>query len=185
MSRIGKNPINIPKGVEVKVQGTGVSVKGSLGVLSETISDKMSVSVSDDQITVMRSSEEKTQKSLHGLTRKLIANMVEGVTKGFEKTLVIQGVGYRAEVKGDMLVLQLGFSHPVEFKIPKGITIKMDGQTKMTISGINKQHVGEVASEIRHLKPPEPYKGKGIRYLGEYVKRKVGKTGVTGAAGGK
>ncbi len=179
MSRVGKNPIKVPKGVQVDIKDNMINVKGPLGSLSQDIHRVIKVSLTKDEIIVTRSSEQKTHRALHGLMRSLIANMVKGVREGFKKILVIQGVGYKAEVKGDTLVLQLGFSHPVNFKIPKGIDIKMEGLTKMNLSGIDKQQLGEVTAEIRDLKGPEPYKGKGIRYLGEYVKRKVGKTGVT------
>lgn len=183
MSRVGKNPIQIPKGVEATLEDNIVKIKGPVGNLSQKIHRDIKVAKAGDQIIVTRPSNQRHHRALHGLTRTLIANMVKGVTEGFSKVLMIEGVGYRAEVKGENLVLQLGFSHPVEFKIPKGITIKMEGQTKIIISGADKQQVGEVAAEIRKLKVPEPYKGKGIRYLGEYIKRKVGKTGVATGAG--
>ena len=183
MSRVGKNPIQIPKGVEVNVEGLTVKVKGPAGSLTQKIHHNMKVKVEGTQVLVTRPSDDRFNRSLHGLSRTLIANMIKGVTEGFTKTLVIEGVGFRAEVKGENLVLQLGFSHPVEYKIPKGITIKMEGQTKIVITGADKQVVGEVAAEVRKLRGPEPYKGKGIRYLGEYIKRKVGKTGVAAGAG--
>lgn len=182
MSRIGKNPIKVPKGVQVDIKDGLINVKGPLGSLSQNIPNAIKVTLKQEEIIVTRSSDERTDRALHGLARNLIANMVKGTTEGFKKVLVIQGVGYKAEVKGDILVLQLGFSHPVNFKIPKGVDIKMEGQTKMNLSSIDKQQLGEVTAEIRALKPPEPYKGKGIRYLDEYVKRKVGKTGVTTGA---
>lgn len=182
MSRVGKNPIKVPKGVQVDIKDNIINIKGPLGSLSQDMPKVIKVSIKEDEIVVTRPTNQRTHRALHGLARNLIANMVKGVTEGFKKTLVIQGVGYKAEVKGDTLVLQLGFSHPVDFKIPKGIDIKMEGMTKMNLSGIDKQQLGEVAAEIRDLKGPEPYKGKGIRYLGEYVKRKVGKTGVTTGA---
>ncbi len=178
MSRVGKNPIKIPKGVEVSIQNDIVNIKGPLGTLSQKIHPDMKVLIEESEIIISKTSEQKSQRAIHGLTRSLIANAVKGVTEKFEKVLTIEGVGYKAEVKDNTLILQLGFSHPVDFNIPKGIEIKVERQNRIAVYGIDKQQVGEVTAEIRNLKCPEPYKGKGIRYLGEYVKRKVGKTGV-------
>jgi large subunit ribosomal protein L6 len=183
LSRVGKNPIQIPKGVEINIEGLTVKVKGPLGNLTQKIHQDIKVKIEGAQVIVTRPSDARNHRSLHGLTRTLVANMVKGVTEGFSKTLTIEGVGFRGEVKGELLVLQLGFSHPVEYKIPKGIIIKMEGQTKIIVTGADKQVVGETAAEIRELRGPEPYKGTGIRYLGEYIKRKVGKTGVAAGAG--
>ncbi|MBP9718141.1 50S ribosomal protein L6 [Candidatus Gracilibacteria bacterium] len=177
MSRIGKQPVEITNGVEVKINGTHVSVKGAKGSLEFTFHPRMKISMVEKTIVVERQSEEKLDKSLHGITRTLISNMVEGVTKGFERALEIQGVGYRVAMKGKDLDLSLGFSHPVVFKAPDGISFEIDKDKKniFRILGINKEVVGQTAAKIRSLRPPEPYKGKGIRYLGENVKRKAGK----------
>lgn len=178
MSRIGKQPITIPAGVEVKVADTNlVTVKGPKGELSEQINPDIMVNINDNVITVERPSDKKAHRALHGLSRALIANMMEGVTKGYEKKLQIIGVGYRAQKKGKVLNLQLGFSHPVDMEDPEGITSETPSQTEIVIKGINKQAVGNYAAKIRELRPPEPYKGKGIRYVGEYVRRKEGKAG--------
>ncbi len=178
MSRIGKQPVTIPAGVTVE-QRTGniIFVKGPKGELTLPLHERVKVEIADGKVTVVRTSEEKIDKSLHGLSRTLISNMVEGVTKGFTKQLEIQGVGYRAAMQGSKLVLSLGYSHPVEFVPPKGITITIDPEKKniLTITGCNKQVIGEVAAKIRSYRKPEPYKGKGIRYVGEYVARKAGK----------
>ncbi|PID81275.1 MAG: 50S ribosomal protein L6 [Clostridiales bacterium] len=177
MSRIGKMPIDVPQGVEVKVDGSNVvSVKGPLGTLSEKIDSAITVSVEDGTVTVTRPNDLKRNKALHGLSRALIANMVLGVSKGYEKKLTIIGVGYRAAKKGKVLDLQLGFSHPVEMEDPAGITTEVPSQTEIVVKGIDKQLVGNYAAKIRDLRKPEPYKGKGIRYEGEYVARKEGKT---------
>ncbi len=175
MSRIGKRPIPIPEGVEVKVEGAKVEVKGPKGTLSHEVPPEIQVEVSDGQIWVRRRDDSRRAKSLHGLNRTLIANMVEGVTKGFEKRLEIVGIGYRAALEGKALKLTLGFSHPVIYPIPEGIEIVVDNPTSIVVRGIDKQRVGQVAAEIRALKKPEPYKGKGIRYAGEEVRRKAGK----------
>ena len=178
MSRIGKQPITIPAGVEVRLSDTNlVTVKGPKGELSEQINPDMMVNINDNVITVERPSDKKNHRALHGLSRALIANMMEGVTKGYEKKLQIIGVGYRAQKKGKVLNLQLGFSHPVDMEDPEGITVETPSQTEIIIKGINKQAVGNYAAKIRELRPPEPYKGKGIRYDGEYVRRKEGKAG--------
>lgn len=178
MSRIGKKPIIIPNGVTVEKRDQNtVFVKGPKGELSLPVRKEIIIEIADGNITVTRSGEEKIDKSLHGLSRTLIANMIEGVTKGFSKQLEIQGVGYRAALQGTKLVLSLGYSHPIDFQPPKGITITIDPEKKniLTIAGIDKQLIGEVAAKIRSYRKPEPYKGKGIRYVGERVRRKAGK----------
>jgi large subunit ribosomal protein L6 len=175
MSRIGKQPIDIPQGVQVSVDGARVEVKGPRGSLAQAMHPDMLVVVEDGTVRVQRPSDERLHRSLHGLTRTLIANMVEGVTKGFEKRLEIIGVGYRAALKGDALELALGFSHPINFPPPTGIEFEVPATTRIVIRGNDKQLVGEVAAEIRKLRKPEPYKGKGIRYEGEYVRKKAGK----------
>lgn len=176
MSRIGKLPIELPKGVEVKLDGSHLTVKGGKGELELDVNAEMKVTVDDEQIVVERPSDQSRHKALHGLTRSLIANMVEGVSTGFRKTLEIQGVGYRADMKGNSLNLQLGYSHPIDFEPPEGISIQTPDQTTIVIEGPDKQAVGQVAAVIRGYRPPEPYKGKGIRYQGEQVRRKAGKT---------
>ncbi|MDP3786713.1 MAG: 50S ribosomal protein L6 [Candidatus Omnitrophota bacterium] len=175
MSRVGKKPILIPKNVKVSVTGNTVLVEGPKGKLTFDAHPNMTVEAKEDQVIVSRRSDEKSDKALHGLTRTLINNMVVGTTAGYQKELEIQGVGFRAQVSGKKIVLQLGFSHPVDFHIPEGIVIEAPKPTQIIIKGIDKQKVGETAAEIRAIFPPEPYKGKGIRYLGEYVRRKVGK----------
>ncbi|MCG8541297.1 MAG: 50S ribosomal protein L6 [Clostridia bacterium] len=178
MSRIGKQPITIPSGVELKVSENNlVTVKGPKGELSEQINPDIKVNINDNIITVERPSDKKNHRALHGLSRALIANMMEGVTKGYEKKLQINGVGYRAQKKGKVLNLQLGFSHPVDMEDPEGIMVETPSQTEIIVKGINKQAVGNYAAKIRELRPPEPYKGKGIRYVDEYVRRKEGKSG--------
>lgn len=177
MSRIGKKPIDVPAGVEIIVDKSNlVTVKGPLGTLSEKIDSAITVNVEGSQINVTRPNDLKRNRSLHGLSRTLIANMVEGVTKGYQKKLEIIGVGYRAEKKGNVLDLHLGFSHPVLMEDPEGITTEVPGANEIIIKGISKQLVGNYASKIRDLRKPEPYKGKGLRYAGEYVRRKEGKT---------
>ncbi|MEM5794650.1 MAG: 50S ribosomal protein L6 [Bacillota bacterium] len=180
MSRIGRAPIAIPEGVKVDVKGNVVSVKGPKGELSRELHKDMIIEVANGEILVKRPTEEKQHKSLHGLTRSLIANMVTGVTKGFQKNLEIAGVGYRAAKQGNKLVLTLGYSHPVEVEQPKGLDIQVPAPTKIIVSGINKEQVGAMAAQIRGYREPEPYKGKGIKYEGEYIRRKVGKTGGKG-----
>ncbi|MBR4018358.1 MAG: 50S ribosomal protein L6 [Clostridia bacterium] len=178
MSRIGKLPINIPGGVTITVgDDNTVVVKGPKGELSEKISPKMELSMEDGVLTVKRPNDLKENRALHGLSRTLINNMVVGVTTGYSKTLEIVGVGYRAQKQGNKLVLNLGYSHPVEFEEPQGITFDVPTPNKVVVSGINKQQVGQMAADIRIKRAPEPYKGKGIRYEGEYVRRKEGKTG--------
>jgi large subunit ribosomal protein L6 len=175
MSRIGKQPIQLPSGVSVSISPGRVMVNGPLGELSQEVSARMNVEQKDDSVVVTRPSERGEDRALHGLTRSLIANMVEGVTSGFQKRLEIQGVGYRASLRGTDLELSVGFSHPVVLKAPAGITFEVPTQTEVIVKGIDKQQVGQAAAEVRKVRPPEPYKGKGIRYEGEYVRRKVGK----------
>lgn len=176
MSRIGKKPVDISKGVEIKLQGAQLHVKGPKGSLSMDVHPDMIVKIESEQVLVERPSDEGKHRALHGLTRSLIANMVEGVTQGFSRTLEIVGVGYRAEKKGNALNLALGFSHPVLYNPPAGIEIDVPNQTTVVVQGSDKQVVGQVAAEIRGFRPPEPYKGKGIRYQGEQIRRKAGKT---------
>lgn len=180
MSRIGKLPVEIPAGVDVKINGHEVTVKGPKGTLSDTFHSNMIIVNEGNAIVVTRPNDEKENRALHGLTRALINNMVTGVTKGFEKNLEIVGVGYRAQKQGKKLVLTLGYSHPVEMDEPAGITIDVPSQDKIVVKGSNKQLVGEVAAKIREKRPPEPYKGKGIKYAGEVIIRKEGKTGGKG-----
>jgi large subunit ribosomal protein L6 len=175
VSRIGKQPVPVPDGVEVSIEPELVSVKGPKGELAERKSREIDVKQEDGQILVTRPTDRGEHRALHGLTRSLIANMVEGVTNGFEKRLEIQGVGYRANLQGKKLVLALGYSHPVEIEAPPEIDFEVPQPTRIVVRGISKQVVGEVAANIRKQRPPEPYKGKGIRYEGEYVQRKVGK----------
>ena len=175
MSRIGKQPVDVPDGVEINIEPERVSVKGPKGELAERVARDIDVKQDDGQILVSRPTDRGEHRALHGLTRSLIANMVEGVTNGFEKRLEIQGVGYRAQLQGKKLVLSLGFSHQVEVEAPEGIEFEVPQPTQIVVRGISKQAVGEVAANIRKRRPPEPYKGKGIRYEGEYVARKVGK----------
>ncbi len=175
MSRIGKQPVLIPQGVEVKLSKGEIYVGGPKGKLTQWISDGVLVEMGDGQILVKRHGEDNRARALHGATRSIIANMVEGVTKGFNKSLEIQGVGFRAKLDGKILELQLGFTHPILFKIPDGITIEVEKNVFVHVRGANKQVVGEVAAEIRRFFPPEPYKGKGVRYVGEHVRRKAGK----------
>ena len=176
MSRIGKKPIPVPKNVNVTIDGTAVTVKGPKGQLSHTFPEGMKFVQENDEIVIERPSEEKTVRALHGLTRALLANMVQGVTDGFKKTLEIVGVGYKAEKKGKNLVVTVGYSHPVEYPEPEGITLTTPAPTVIVVEGIDKQKVGQVAAELRQFRRPEPYKGKGIRYQGEQVRRKAGKT---------
>jgi large subunit ribosomal protein L6 len=175
MSRIGKQPIELPSGVNVSISPGRVMVNGPLGELSQDVPTRMKIEQSNGAITVARPTERGEDRALHGLTRSLIANMVEGVTKGFEKRLELQGVGYRAALQGADLRLDVGYSHPVVMKAPRGITFEVPRATEIVVKGVDKQQVGQIAAEIRKVRPPEPYKGKGIRYAGEYVRRKVGK----------
>jgi large subunit ribosomal protein L6 len=177
MSRIGKKPVTLPKGVALEIQGHTVAVKGPRGELRRTLHPEMQVAMADGHFTVARPSDDKRHKALHGLTRTLVQNMVDGVSKGFSKSLEIQGVGYKAEAKPYGVNLIVGFSHPVKYEAPKGIKISVENNTLVKIEGADKEVVGQVAAEIRAVRPPEPYKGKGIRYQGEHVRRKAGKTG--------
>src|SRR6476646_8826377 len=175
MSRIGRQPIEVPSSVSVSLSTGRVMVNGRLGEVSQQVRGRMKVEQENGTITVTRPTERGDDRALHGLTRTLIANMVEGVTNGFSKRLEIQGVGYRAAVRGTDLELNVGFSHPVVLKAPQGITFEVPTPTEVIVKGIDKQQVGQTAAEVRKVRPPEPYKGKGIRYEGEYVRRKVGK----------
>jgi large subunit ribosomal protein L6 len=177
MSRIGRKPVIVPKGVTLELQGNTVAVKGPKGELRRTLHPEMQVALADGQVNVARPSDLQRHKALHGLTRTLVQNMVDGVSKGYAKTLELQGVGYKAEGKPYGCNLVVGFSHPVEFRAPAGIKIVVENPTTVRIEGADKEIVGQVAAEIRQVRPPEPYKGKGIRYQGEQVRRKAGKTG--------
>ncbi len=177
MSRIGKKPIAIPAGVKVALTGLTLSVQGPKGSLQRSLTDGVKVDVAADQIVVDRLGEMKNQRAVQGLTRTLVANMVDGVTKGFQRVLEINGVGYRADLKGSVLNLALGYSHPIEYPLPTGISAEVEKQTKITIKGIDKELVGATAAEIRSFREPEPYKGKGIKYAEERIIRKAGKTG--------
>jgi len=177
MSRIGKKPIEIPKGVQVQYKDGVITVKGPKGTLSFEHHPDMTIKIEKDKIVVERPSDKKFHKALHGTTRQIIANMVEGVSKGFVKELEIVGTGYRARMEGQKLILTVGYSHPVEIVPPEGIKFEVEGQNIIKVHGIDKQLVGEVAAQIRKVRPPEPYKGKGIRYKGEHVRRKAGKAG--------
>jgi len=179
MSRIGKKPIIIPKDVKVEIKDGTIFIEGSKGKLSRSLSNRINLEIKDNQIFVKRVSDIKTDKSLHGLYRALISNMIKGVTEGYVKELEIIGVGYKAQVQGNSLNMQLGFSHPVNFPIPEGIKIETPKLTQIVVRGIDKEKVGEVSTEIRAIYPPEPYKGKGIRFVGEYVKKKIGKSQAT------
>jgi large subunit ribosomal protein L6 len=177
MSRIGKLPIEIPAGVTVTVEKNIISVKGPKGELTRAFNPEIGITVEENVVTVTRPSDAKEHRALHGTTRAVIANMVEGVSAGFERKLELIGVGYRAQKQGTKLVLNVGYSHPVEFNPEAGLEIEVPTNTKITIKGIDKERVGELAANIRQVRPPEPYKGKGIRYEGEFVRRKEGKTG--------
>ena len=177
MSRIGRMPIDIPGGVEVKIDGQAVSVKGPKGELELTVASPIEVAIDDNQVVVTRPDDERNSRALHGLTRTLIANNIIGVTQGYSKGLEVVGTGYRVQAKGSGVEFALGFSHPVNVEPPAGITFTVEGNTKLTVSGIDKQAVGEAAANIRKIRKPEPYKGKGVRYAGEVVRRKAGKSG--------
>ena len=170
-------PIVVPKGVDVRIDGVNVMVKGPKGELSREINPEMTLEQSDGQIVVTRPSDQPRHRAQHGLTRALVNNMVQGVSEGFTKTLEMQGVGYRAQMQGNELVLAIGFSHPVNVPPPPGIEFEVEGTSRIIVKGINREQVGQVAADVRKIRPPEPYKGKGIRYLGEYVRRKAGKAG--------
>ncbi len=177
MSKIGKKPIQIPSGVDVSINNQTVTVKGPKGTLTREIHSKIAIAKKDSELTLTKNDDSRQAQQLWGLTRTLVSNMVEGVSKGFEKNLEIQGVGYRAAVEGTKLNLSMGYSHPVLIDPPAGITFSVEGNTKVTVKGIDKQAVGDISSNIRAVRPPEPYKGKGIRYAGEKVRRKAGKSG--------
>ncbi len=181
MSRIGKRPVDVPAGVTVEQKGEVLHVKGPKGQLSTRIPAGIGVEIDKGEVRLTRPDERKPTRALHGLARALLENMVKGVTEGFAKELRIEGVGYRAEVQGKVLNLSLGFSHPVQIPVPEGIGVSMDGNTKIRIEGIDKQLVGQFAADVRGVRPPEPYKGKGVRYAAEHVRRKVGKAGVSTA----
>jgi large subunit ribosomal protein L6 len=176
MSRIGRRPVPVPPGVTAQVDGHRITVKGPKGEISRTTHPDLTLALQDNAVVVARPSDESRHKALHGLTRTLVANMVEGVTKGFSKSLEIQGVGYKAEPKPFGVQVTVGFSHPVPYRAPKGIKISVENNVVMKIEGVDKELVGQVAAELRAIRPPEPYKGKGIRYVGEQVRRKAGKT---------
>ncbi|WP_239374907.1 MULTISPECIES: 50S ribosomal protein L6 [unclassified Frankia] len=177
MSRIGRLPISVPSGVDVSLDGPEIVIKGPKGTLSHSVVEPITVSAQDGQLLVIRPDDERRSRALHGLTRSLVANMVTGVTAGYSKTLEIVGVGYRVQAKGSDLEFALGFSHPVAVKAPEGIRFEVQTPTRFVVHGIDKQQVGEVAAKIRRLRKPDPYKGKGVRYQGEVVRRKVGKSG--------
>jgi large subunit ribosomal protein L6 len=177
MSRIGKKPIELPKGVKLEVKDGIVSVQGPKGQLERPLLAGMELEMTDGQVLVKRLSDDKRSRSYHGLMRTLVANMVDGVSKGFEKKLEIVGIGYRSELKGTMLVLYLGYSHPIEFPLPEGISAEVEKQTQVTIKGINKELVGQISAKIRDLRKPDPYKGKGVKYANEVLRKKAGKTG--------
>jgi large subunit ribosomal protein L6 len=180
MSRIGRRPIAIPAGVEIDLRGAHITVRGPKGELQRTLPAAMRVRVDDGEVTVERPSEAKPHRELHGLTRTLVANMVEGVTNGYRKSLEISGVGYRAQKVGENLQLSLGYSHPVDVEAPAGISFEVETPTRLSVVGIDKELVGQVAARVRSKRKPEPYKGKGVRYVGEQVRRKAGKTGKIG-----
>jgi large subunit ribosomal protein L6 len=177
MSRVGNKPVDVPAGVDIEIDGTLVKVKGSKGELERSFHERISFDVDEGVVTVTRPDDARESRALHGLSRALLHNMVVGVSDGFRKELEIQGVGYRAAMKGSSLELQVGFSHPVVVDAPEGVTFEVPEQTKIIVTGIDKELVGQVAANIRKVRPPEPYKGKGIRYVGEYVRRKAGKAG--------
>ncbi len=176
MSRVGKQPIPVPAGVEVAVDGSAVTVKGARGTLSRVFPDRIAIERDEGELRVTRFNDERQSRALHGLSRTLLANMVAGVTAGFTRNLEIVGVGYRAAMKGNDLEIQVGYSHPVVYRAPEGISFETPSPTRIAISGIDKEKVGQVAAEIRQIRKPEPYKGKGIRYADEYVRRKAGKS---------
>ncbi len=179
MSRIGKQPIAIPSAVQVQIEGNAVTVKGPRGELRREVRPEMGLHIDDGKLIVTRSSDHPKQRALHGLTRALLANMVLGVESGFNKTLELQGVGYRAQQMGQNIQIAVGYSHPVDVKPPDGIKLEVEGTSRIHVRGIDKELVGQIAAEIRQIRPPEPYKGKGIRYEGEHVRRKAGKAGKT------
>jgi large subunit ribosomal protein L6 len=185
MSRIGKLPIVVPKGIKVKVDGASLHVEGPKGKLDLAVDSAVTIDATDGKLIVRRADDSRRSRGVHGLVRKLVANMVEGVDQGFTRTLEISGVGYRAEVKGAVIHLALGFSHPIVFQLPPGVSAKVDKQTVITLESADRQLLGETAAMIRDLRPPEPYKGKGVKYAEETIRRKAGKAaGATGASGG-
>jgi large subunit ribosomal protein L6 len=177
MSRIGKLPVEIPEKVEVKLEGNTIAVKGPKGELTQKLNPIVNVTIEDNQVLVTRNSDDRQERAIHGLTRSLIQNMVDGVTRGFEKKLEMVGVGYNAKINGKDLVLEVGYSHPVTIKAEDNIEFEVEKNTNITVKGIDKQQVGEIAAKIRSVRKPEPYKGKGIKYADEHIRRKVGKTG--------
>ena len=185
MSKIGKKPIAIPEGVEVEIDGQTIIVKGSKGELSRKLEQGVKAEIVDNEIIIKKVSTSRTARKLWGLNRTLVKNMIDGVTEGFKKELELVGIGYRVEKKGEDLVFSLGFSHPIEFKAPEGITFEVADKTKITVSGIDKQLVGQTSARIRSLRPPEPYKGKGIKYADEVIKKKPGKAGKVGTGFGE
>jgi large subunit ribosomal protein L6 len=180
MSRIGNRPVQVPSGVELKLHDGTLEVKGPKGSLRRALPPEIQVEIADDQVRFARPDDKTKTRALHGLARALVGNMVTGVTDGFVRELLIQGIGYRADARGDTLNLLLGLSHPVDMPVPKGLSVSVDGNTRIKIEGIDKELVGQFAADVRRLRPPEPYKGKGIRYSDEHVRRKVGKTGAAG-----
>ncbi len=178
MSRIGKIPVGIPDGVKLSIEGNLVTVVGPRGTLKQEYRPEVEINIHEKECIINRRNESKLARSMHGLYRQLIANMVIGVSRGFTKVLLINGVGYRAEISGDNLVLNLGYSNPIEYPIPEGIEIKVEGNTRLVVSGYDKQKLGQVCAEVRFFRPPEPYKGKGIRYENEHVRRKIGKSAI-------
>ncbi|MCG7338304.1 50S ribosomal protein L6 [Staphylococcus sp. ACRSN] len=177
MSRVGKKIIDIPSDVTVTIEGNSITVKGAKGELSRTFNERMTYKQDESTLEVVRPTDSKDDRTVHGTTRALISNMIQGVSEGYQKTLELVGVGYRAQMQGNDLILNVGYSHPVEMKADEGITFSVEKNTTVTVAGISKEQVGAIASNIRSVRPPEPYKGKGIRYQGEYVRRKEGKTG--------
>ena len=183
MSRIGKLPISVPPPVKIKVDGAKIHVEGPKGNLDMSVDASMAIEVQDGQVVVKRKNETRRTRGIHGLTRKLLANMIHGVNQGFSQVLEINGVGYRAEVKGNLIQLLLGYSHPIIFQLPPGVSAKVEKQTVITLEGADRQLLGEAAAMIRELRPPEPYKGKGVRYTEETIRRKAGKAAGTAGAG--
>ncbi len=178
MSRIGKMPVGIPDGVKLSIEGNIITVVGPRGTLKQEHQPEVEIDIQGKECVINRRNESKRARAMHGLYRQLIANMVTGVSSGFSKVLLINGVGYRAEISGDNLVLNLGYSNPIEYPIPEGIEIKVEGNTRLIVSGYDKQKLGQVCAEVRSFRPPEPYKGKGIRYENEHIRRKIGKSAI-------
>jgi large subunit ribosomal protein L6 len=182
MSRVGKQPISVPSGVDITIEGQLVSVKGPKGTLARTFPEEVTFALEDGEVRVERPADDRRSRAMHGLSRALLANMVTGVSEGYRRELQLVGVGYRAALRGQDLELQVGFSHPVSVAPPEGVSFEVPEPTKVVVSGIDKERVGQASADIRKIRPPEPYKGKGIRYVDEYVRRKAGKAGVPGAA---